>query len=177
MYTVNIKSHQKLHSSIYMATNNLHRLYVKDKKFVLEARDSVYSIVSLFFDVQTQISNENQEITCIKAKVATVHILGEYHPTTTDQFDGWIKIKIVQTNHINTKLPTKLAHRLFDKREQIIRKIVTKQSENNELTRRFIQAVMNSHTEHFENNNLIPLIENKIGKENSKDTPKTKRYI
>jgi hypothetical protein len=74
-------------------------------------------------------------------------------------------------------LPNKLAHRLFEKRQQSPRKITFKSAEDvesahyNELTRKFIQTVMNSYNEYFDVSKSLPIIENMMNNKNTTYTP------
>lgn len=172
MYTVNIKTHSQLHSSIFDATNplgSMHRLYLAKKENIEEIRDGVYSVLCLFADVQLKADPNHSGVSSIKANVVAVHVLGDFHPIESDQFEGWIKVKIAYKNSINTRLPSKLAQRLFEKREQIPRRINVRTATDrgsalyNELTHQFMCNVMQSSTKPFENgDNSLPNIENML---------------
>ncbi|KAI8068976.1 hypothetical protein BDF21DRAFT_110324 [Thamnidium elegans] len=162
MYSVNIKSYHQLHSSLYDALKNpsnlpLHRLYIiKNGHFLLNARDSIHNFITLFFDVETNQSDENPDISFIKANIATVHPVGELHTSTLDTFEGWIKVKIAHSKTIRSIIPTALAERLFEKKEQMPRKISIKSATDlitarqNELTRQFLIHVTGSRVKEIE---------------------------
>lgn len=162
MYTVNIKTHQEMHFSLHDAIekpSNLptHRLFIiTNSHFIIDARDHISNFLALFFDVEIKRCTDNPSISYIKANVAIVHPLGELHQTLLDGFEGWIKVKIAQMNAINTVIPTKLAHRLFQKKEQSARKVSLKPAKDvtaatdSELTRQFIHIVTNSCVDRFE---------------------------
>lgn len=193
MYTVNIKTHQELHFSLHDAIKNssnlpTHRLYIiKNSHFILDARDHISNFLTLFFDVQIKQCTENPNISFIKANVAIVHPLGDFHTTLLDEFEGWIKVKIAQTNFINTVIPTKLAHRLFEKKEQMARKISLKPAKNvtlatdSELTRQFVHNITDSRVDRFESCYNVT-IENLLNVQskytpNQMDRPSETRYV
>ncbi|GAA5796314.1 hypothetical protein HPULCUR_001684 [Helicostylum pulchrum] len=118
--------------------------------------DSIHNFITLFFDVETNQSDENPDISYIKASVATVHPLGELHTTTLDTFEGWIKVKIAHSKTIYSIIPTALAERLFEKKEQMPRKISIKSTTDlitarqNELTRQFLIHITGSRVKEIE---------------------------
>lgn len=195
MYSVNIKSHHQLHSSLYGALKSasnlpLHRLYIiKNGHFLLNARDSIHNFITLFFDVETNQSDENPDISYIKASVATVHPLGELHTTTLDTFEGWIKVKIAHSKTIYSIIPTALAERLFEKKEQMPRKISIKSTTDlitarqNELTRQFLIHITGSRVKeiepcyHINLNNLLESSPNEYTPSSSNMPNSIPRYI
>lgn len=189
MYAVHIETHRQLHSSILDAIENpvdsLHRLYLIQKDNIEYIRDSTSSVLCLFSDVTLKPDLYNPDLSCIKANVVGVHVLGEFHSMESSEFEGWIKVKIAHTNTINTRLPTRLAHRLFEKKEQIPRRIFLrttsdkKSSLYNEYATQFMCNVMQSSTKSFEASNSLPIIENMLDVINSNEhtPPLVNRYI
>lgn len=173
MYSVNINTYQSLHSSLYDDMNQVsnlrtHRLFlVRNGYFLVNARDHIHNFVTIFFNVEINPSDDNPDISYIQADVAIVHPLGEIHTTVMDDFEGWIKVKIIQSKKLKSIIPTALAQRLFTKKEQIPRKTPlnlacqVSDSKENELTQQFLINITGSPIKKFGNgfdmkiNNLL----------------------
>lgn len=187
MYSVNIKSHQGIHFPLHDAIKQpsklpTHRLHIiKNSHFLLDARDHISNFLALFFDVELMESTENPNFSHIKANVAIVHPLGELHESSLEEFEGWMKVKIAFTNSINTVIPTKLARRLFEKKEQIARKVSLKPAKDvvaaadSELTRQFVRNITDSRVDRFEScYNLT--IQNLLNVQSKYTPPPSSRY-
>ncbi|CAO3696239.1 unnamed protein product [Rhizopus microsporus] len=164
IYTINIQddplqAHYSLQQALKEDTNRpLHRLYVsKNSDLILEARDSMNSLLVLFFKTKITPFEDSTDIMRLTADVAVVHPLGEFHQFDKNMsiIEGWIKVKVARTASIKRIIPKKLAYYLFDGSPLSVKKLMFEAEKDitaarhNEMTRQFINAIMGSCLDFF----------------------------
>lgn len=157
MYSVHNKSPNPLNSWLSEVWDKenldtpLHRLFIsKNGNALVDARDNIDAILSIFFDSTiSPIENETNNVN-IKSKVAVVHPLGPLHKTNNPDFEGWMKVSIIKLSEVNDIIPASLAKTLFEEDEGSVQKISYKgtsdveEAKENEIARQFAYAIISS---------------------------------
>ncbi|KAI9478259.1 MAG: hypothetical protein EXX96DRAFT_242319 [Benjaminiella poitrasii] len=168
MYIINVKSFKRLHLSLVEKIEGnesrtpIHRIYIsKNKLFLIDAKDNVDAILSLFFNVKIQIHHDNPNFCNVEANVVVAHPLGNFHDSKHAGLEGFIKAKVIMIHKINTVTSTKLTKELFvDGQSEVVRKVITKPNavnledvKENEVKWQFIYTIVSSRNEIIESYN------------------------
>jgi hypothetical protein len=128
----------------------------------METKENVNSVLALFFNAQIEPLDGSDELYRIKSLVLIVHPLGDFHPSESEEVEGWIKVTLIKYKIVDTVISNRVTNKLFDGDSEVVRKLPMKPNtklkyaRENEMRQYFLHTIMSSNYSNFQYYHKIP---------------------